>query len=239
MLTRFSHLLYVKTLNYRLIFPEKYHTQDMLHFFTSLNNYLQNNKQCNFYKNAKKDTTTVARISHEGRWYVLKRYNFRNSWHAIKLQFRQSRALHSFYYAHVLNTSGISTIKPVAFFEKRWGPFRGTSFFVSEYEEGLTGCVFFKNDSPQKAVWPLVVQRIVELTQELQKQCICHGDYHFGNLLIVDNKPLLLDLDRVKKFQNRNKFCLRLQQKDVENFRKYLRRNSQVEKYFERTLLQV
>ncbi len=67
-----------------------------------------------YYKNQLGDTTTVFKTSIGMNTYIIKRYNFRNLMHGLKLQFRKSYGFRSYYTAIYLQQIGIPTIQPFA-----------------------------------------------------------------------------------------------------------------------------
>lgn len=176
------------------------------------------------YKNQVSDVTTVAMIQIEQRFLVIKRYNFRNLLHALKLQFRQSHAFRSFNYAVYLSKLGIPSIKPAAIIQKKVGIIKLRSYFVSYYEQGVPGCVYFKDDSIFKDSWQKTRDEIYDTIAKLRQAKIYHGDFHFGNFVIVDSKPILLDFDHVRQVKI-NSHYKSLHNKDLKNFYRYLVRN--------------
>ena len=66
---------------------------------------------------------TVSRIDDGGRSWVIKRYNLRSRWHTALHACLRSRGRHTFHAGHRLAAAGVSTPRPLAFLERRWGPF--------------------------------------------------------------------------------------------------------------------
>lgn len=186
-----------------------------------------------YFKNQPRDTTTVFKTSIEGKSYVIKRYNFRNLKHRVKLQLRTSHAYRSYQYAHYLKEIGVRTIEPIAVIQKKKACFKLESYFISRYEVGIPGCVYFNDDSLHKATWPQTLIQISKMTEQLKQHQISHGDYHFGNFLIVNTTPLLLDYDRIQQISSENKFK-KLHQKDIANFKRYLERNANASAEFQK-----
>lgn len=225
-----------KIVSSRFVFHEflyddavKDHIADVL---LEIEHYLRNAKK--FFKNHAGDTTTVGVVQFRQKQFVVKRYNFRNFWHAVKLQFRVSHAYKSYWFAHYLNQHAITAIRPVAVIQKKILFTKQASFFISEYEAtGISGCLFFSNQSQSKTDWVKAIDLIFELIKKLKDYKICHGDFHFGNLLIVDNNPVLLDFDRIKKIKNAKRFH-ELHRKDLSNFYRYLVNNKEAYQAFKR-----
>jgi len=82
------------------------------------------------------NSSTVALTLVNNKLIVVKRYNIKNFIHGLKRCPRKTRAWASWLNAHKLKLLNIPTPKPIAFFEKRWGPFRSTSYYISEYIDG-------------------------------------------------------------------------------------------------------
>lgn len=192
---------------------------------------LFNQSSTHYFKNTSGDTTTVACVHFGDKKLVIKRYNFKGFWHAVKLQFRRSHAFRSFKYAKILADLKINTIKPIAAIQKKFCLIKKQSYFVSEYLEGTKGCEYFHDNYPEKSKWLDVADKINIITKTLKIHQIYHGDYHFGNFVIVNDSPYLLDFDRICKVKRPKKFNL-LHQKDITNFQRYLNRNHLAAKIF-------
>jgi Lipopolysaccharide kinase (Kdo/WaaP) family len=217
-----SSFSYKRSFYCEILYANAYHNERMLTFFSEVECHLQCART--YFKNTQGDTTTVGLVEFDKQKFIIKRYNFRNFWHGCKLQFRKSHGFRSFYYAFLLNNCGIPAIKPVAVIQRRNGIFKKQSYFISHYEEGVRGCDYFNDESDYKQGWPETISAIVTMTQKMRENQIYHGDFHFGNLVIVDKNPILLDFDRVKKINSKKRFA-KLHVKDLNNFYRYLQRN--------------
>ncbi|MBW1746795.1 MAG: hypothetical protein JRJ25_11240 [Deltaproteobacteria bacterium] len=76
------------------------------------------------------NSSTVALAEVNGKLLVIKRYNIKNFIHALKRYLRNTRAWTSWRNAHRLELLGIPTPKPIAFLERRWGPFRSVNLIL-------------------------------------------------------------------------------------------------------------
>ena len=94
----------------------------------------------------KGNTSTVALVVMSGKSLVVKRYNIKSTWHGLRRCFRRSRAWISWRNSHRLVFLGIRTAKPVAFLEKRWGPFRSKAYFITEHVDGVDLGRLFHSD---------------------------------------------------------------------------------------------
>ncbi len=143
------------------------------------------------------NTCTVGLINIEGQQFVVKRYNIKNFWHGLKRAVTPSRAAKSWCNAHLLRLLELPTPKPIAMLERRCGPLRHTAYFISEYVEGIKLTEYFNNKlAPEEA--QTVAANIKALLHELKEVRISHGDLKATNILLADNKPILLDLDAMR-----------------------------------------
>ncbi|MBA2654530.1 MAG: hypothetical protein H0U71_05640 [Gammaproteobacteria bacterium] len=217
-----SHYVYQKNFYSEFMGDQNFYTQQLQIVLPQLN--LDLAKVALFFKNSRGDTSTVALVQMGHDSYVIKRYNIKNFFHGLKIQFRRSHGYRSFCYAHFLKNKNVLTIKPVAVMQKKWGIFKFESYFISRYEEGMRGCQYFNDASGCQTTWTETIDAIVELIKTMHANSIYHGDFHFGNMVINNNKPILLDFDRIKIVKNRNRFA-KLHRKDLNNFLRYLIRN--------------
>lgn len=209
----------------QIIFSKKeYITPEFEAFLNQLDHHIKNADV--LIKNSSGDTTTVARIQWNQNCLIVKRYNFRNFFHALKLQFRKNYAERSFYYASLLEAKGVPTITPIAIIKRKFGFIKGTSYFISKYQAGMPGCSYFCDNSIMKAGWSETINGILNLIAILKIHKIFHGDFHFGNLIITNKRPLLLDFDSTKIISNPKKFQ-KFHGRDLKNFYKYLAKNQQ------------
>lgn len=196
-------------------------------------NYLKN---ATFFKNTDGDTTTVAYVEVGNKKIVIKRYNQKSFFHFLKLQFRESHAFRSFWYAYYLNKLNIQTIKPIAAIQKKYFFFKKEAYFISEYLDGIKGCYYFKDNSEYQEHWPTTIKAIQTLYSKMKSHFIYHGDFHFGNLVIVADKTYILDFDRIHQFKSPRKF-LKSTKKDLQNFHRYVARHAQAAPLFQGKLL--
>ena len=174
-----------------------------------------------YFKNKSQDTTTVAKTALAGKDIVIKCYNFRNFWHGLKLRFRSSGAMRSWVNAHYLLGYGISTVKPIAMVEERWLFFRGRSYFISEYVPGIEGDIYFKELTGQ---WQVALVSIETMIKQMCNAKISHQDFRLGNMLIYNDRPVLLDLDHVRR-HHWQWYFRRLHRADIEHFLIFMKRD--------------
>ena len=139
-------------------------------------------------------TSTVARVEHEGRELVIKRYNLKNLRHALARFWRPSRAWHSWREGHRLSLLGIATPQPLALVEERWGPLRRRAFLVNAYCPGRSLLdVLSAEYEPE----PALASALLTLFASLHSARISHGDLKATNLLWDGARLWLIDLDAV------------------------------------------
>ncbi len=146
----------------------------------------------------KGNTCYVSRISWNGKDIVVKRYNHKGLIHSLRHTIKGSRAKRCWLNGHRLLMLGISTPKPLAFMEEYRGLLVWKSYLVTEYVDGQRLCDFLNNSNVTEEQYSTATQQIRELLDKLEKYRITHGDLKHSNILIMENCPVLIDLDAVK-----------------------------------------
>lgn len=141
------------------------------------------------------NTCFVSRISLAAKDVVVKRYNFKGIIHSVRHTLKRSRARRNWLHAHRLGMLDIPTAKPLAFIEKRRGLMIYKSYFVTEYIDSQKLSDFLQDDSLSEEQRSSMIKKVTELLDKLSKHRITHGDLKQSNILIVDNEPILIDLD--------------------------------------------
>ena len=155
-------------------------------YFTE-NNLLKNGNTC-----------TVALVAIAGKQVVIKRYNIKSFWHGIARAFRQTRAAVSWANAHRLKLLDIATAKPIALIEQRNFGLKGRAYFLAEYIDAPDLAQFFAECS-DKTARAEAVKNISTLFYKLYLLKISHGDMKATNIKIVENQPVLIDLDSMRQ----------------------------------------
>lgn len=142
-------------------------------------------------------TTTVAIVRCAERKLVLKRYNTKNTWHALRRLLRVSRAQNCWDLTSVFRSVGLDTANRVALIEQRMGPFKGCSWFVSEFVEGamLLDVLHACEDSVRVAQ---LADQAIAILQVLERHRLSHGDMKATNILVCDGRLTLVDLDAAR-----------------------------------------
>ncbi len=152
-------------------------------------------------------TTTVAKIEENGVAWVIKRYNTKNPWHALRRTLRRSRALICWTMSARLQAAGIRVPTPVGYIEKKIGPFRGRSYFFYEYVDAEDLLSYIKTHANRNG-FESVFQKIKKLFDVLYAAKINHGDMKATNLLVgADRSITLLDLDAARQTENIESFA--------------------------------
>ncbi len=145
-------------------------------------------------------TSTVSKIRVDETSLVVKRYNIKNFWHGMRRAARPTRAAVSWRNAQRLMLYGLPTPVPVALIERRFGPLRRVSYFVTAFREGESAAAYMARVTPEQAM--PAARRIVALLRQLRRLNLSHGDLKATNLLVCDGEVLLTDLDALVQHRN-------------------------------------
>jgi tRNA A-37 threonylcarbamoyl transferase component Bud32 len=147
------------------------------------------------------NTSTVVRTTVDGTEVVVKRYNIKGPWHGIRRILRRTRASISWKNANLMGFYGIATPRPIAFVEKRTGPAKRTSYFISEYIQGINGREFFGDATIPDSDKEAMAERIVAALMTLERYRMRHGDLKATNIIIRDATPYWVDLDGMREYK--------------------------------------
>jgi len=170
-------------------------------------------------------SSTVILHTLEDKTVVIKRYNIKSFFHYLKRCLQPTRAACAWQNAHRLQLLNVSTPQPIAFVERRLGPLRSTSYFISEFIPGESlihlAQQHIKMKHDNKSVLPHslkpVLNAVQSMLQQLWQQGISHGDLKASNIIINNNKPYLIDLDALRTHRSARTFTHHLQ-KDYQRF---------------------
>jgi tRNA A-37 threonylcarbamoyl transferase component Bud32 len=179
------------------IYDRSYDSENFRAFLNSLDELLDS-KACAIIKRGNTATVGVIKMD-DGHALVIKRYNIKGFWHAIRRALRHTRAAVSWENAHLLNFYEINTLAPVALIEKRFGPLRRTSYFISSYLEGIDCGSYFGGNAALTSEQKEMAGRISALISNLAEVNISHGDMKASNIIISSKQPMLLDLDALRQ----------------------------------------
>lgn len=172
---------------------KRYFTPAFNEMLENIDHFLENSI---FLKND--ETSTVGLCEIDKQQIVIKRANTKGIMHFIRRLFQSSRAQKNYEFAKRLQDAHILTFEPMAIVEERFGWLRGRSYFVCSYLKGIDALHYFAHDATPQPNWPLVAKRIVLLLQSLAKQKLYHQDLNLSNIILIDDKPHLIDLDSMR-----------------------------------------
>jgi len=195
-----------------LVFDRNYNTEKMVRFLADPDALIDDSR---LLKDG--NTTTVALVKVDGQRLVVKRYNIKNTWHALRRYARPSRAWHAWRNAHRLALLGILTPKPIALLEKRWGPFRSKAYFITEYVDGIDVYHLLHSDRRKEVDQKFLTKQFGELFQSLIDASFRHGDFKATNFIVMDNGLFIIDLDAMREHKFRYWFR-RAFNRDLERF---------------------
>lgn len=178
-------------------------------------------------------SSTVIKTVIDGKTLVVKRYNIKDSWHWLRRSLRTTRAAESWRLANLLRLVGVPTAKPVAFIEKRMLGFRNKSYFVMEYVAGEHAGDYFAKYKEDDAHFEKVGLRVVNLLNNLAKLRMSHGDLKVTNILIQEDRPILIDLDGMQEHTTKARAQYAFK-KDIKRFLQNWDRRVTVKNFFER-----
>lgn len=149
---------------------------------------------------------TVARVEHQGRQWIVKRYNIKNLMHWLKRCWRPSRAWHSWQAGFLLELEGIPVVQNVAVREQRLLGLRQTAWLVSEYAGEQDLVDRFAPYIENAAVPAADLQQLQQLLASMIRAKISHGDLKGHNILWHNGRCLLIDLDAVHQHTSHGSF---------------------------------
>lgn len=141
----------------------------------------------------------TVRVTWDAKQYVLKHYR-PTYWHFVRQLPSRSWAFATFKATIRLINAGISTPRPVACVENRWGSLRRDSFLMYEYVEGITLRSYLKGKA--KHPQPLtdnLSRQLRDLWQRLADLRASIADAHTGNFIVCPAGRLwVIDLDKAR-----------------------------------------
>ena len=163
------------------------------------------------------NTCTLWRARAGQHELVVKRYNIKRLSHRIGRLLRATRAAVSWKNAHRLEMCGISTPKPVALVEERFGPLRGRAWYVSAYVPGDDALVLCNPPADTVIDVQAAATSVVAVLKQLAHCRISHGDMKGNNFILTRQGATVIDLDAMKQHINEPGFQ-RAQRRDLRRF---------------------
>lgn len=143
-------------------------------------------------KDGNSQTVWKTRIGE--REVVVKRYNLKSWWHALKRAISRSRASRSWQNAYRLRAYHIPTPQPLAMIEERRGPFRGRAWLLTSYSKGTKANLFFDSAIDEKQLsWG--VEALADMVYRFAANGLVHGDLKATNLILGEEGVQVIDLD--------------------------------------------
>jgi hypothetical protein len=148
-----------------------------------------------------KPRCTVVRIDHPAGPFVLKRHSWGNFRRTMRRSLSRSAARKSWIDGRDLATAGIPTPLPRAYVERRFGPFCGCSYLLTDYVPGTSLYRLMRFDRPPMEVVTRLARQVAAIWERLDELRVCHNDLKTENLLVdPQGKVWLIDLERTRRF---------------------------------------
>ncbi len=144
-------------------------------------------------------SSTVVVVNVDGRDLVIKRTNAKNWFYKLRRLFAMTRAQKNWKNAQKLLALGINTFEPIAILEERFGPLRKRGYFICSYVSGISASVYFAANSKLQEKWELAANHICDVVALLARNWISHRDLNLHNIILIDDKPWLIDLDAMRQ----------------------------------------
>jgi tRNA A-37 threonylcarbamoyl transferase component Bud32 len=151
------------------------------------------------------NTCTVWATKAGGLELVIKRYNIKDIWHGLKLRLLSGRGEHSWVNGHRLLFYGVATPNPVALLKRRFGLFPATYLFT-ERVDAVSSKEWFSDRKISIDAKQGVANMVAGMFKTMRQQNISHGDLKASNILICDNKPVIIDLDAMRRHKSDSSF---------------------------------
>ncbi|MTI15292.1 lipopolysaccharide kinase InaA family protein [Sansalvadorimonas verongulae] len=178
-------------------------------------------------------TNTVAIVTlDDGEEAFVKRYKSKKGFlHKYVRCLTTSRARISWLNGHLLHMLGVKTPKPLAMKEKRFGPITTCSYIINRFQPSPHALEWF-TEGELPANCKEVRDNIDVMLNTLKRSLIFHGDLKATNILLVDNQPVLIDLDAMTSYKDPQKFY-KVHQQDIKRFARNWDNSPEVAALFE------
>ncbi|MEN8206882.1 MAG: lipopolysaccharide kinase InaA family protein [Pseudomonadota bacterium] len=179
------------------------------------------------------NTCTLWSVAAGGQQLVVKRYNIKGAVHRISRAFRRTRAATSWKNAHRLAMYGILSARPVALYERRFGPLRGKAWLVMEYLGGDDIMQLCEQPRPDNEA--TLISDTTALLAQLAQCRISHGDMKGTNFIQSPRGIAVIDLDSMCEHDSDADFR-RSQQRDLRRFMRNWRDCPDIEAQFRESM---
>ena len=141
---------------------------------------------------------TIVRLEDSDQSIVIKRYVERSFRHLLKQMIQQSSAARCWNDTLFLLENGFPTPMPLAYREERFGPFRGPSFYVYQFQSGQTLLERCRTLENQRLLRDYVSQ-LVNIWQLQRRLRVSLHDANPGNFIVdAAGKIWVIDLDKLR-----------------------------------------
>ncbi|MEQ8858386.1 MAG: lipopolysaccharide kinase InaA family protein [Pseudomonadales bacterium] len=141
------------------------------------------------------NSATVIRVPLGAGSCVVKRYNLKGPWHALRRNLRgMTRFRRSWVYGQALNLLEIPGARPLALMERRFGPLRGVAYLILSD----LGSTDLAGEVDRVGLADERLEQVVQLFRSLQAAGLSHGDTKATNFLVSGGKLHLVDLDAMR-----------------------------------------
>ncbi len=207
---------------HRLEFYTAYYGEDLQNIFDAPDSYLHPDRGIVLQNNFK---STIGILSTAIGKIVIKRHNFKSRWQQFKRLFRKTKSRNSWNYSIILKENGIYVPSPIACLEKCYGPFKGMSYFLYEYVEGIQGEEYFRQIAASPVQIRSAMTEILDIIDRITNLRLIHGDIRLANFLFSDGKIYLIDFDDMRPRRWYHTGSAR--DRDIRGFRKDLCYNTE------------
>lgn len=218
--------------NYKTIRTKSYKMVAQQNFFSQQSDWLYELK--NLFKSGtflkRGNTAEVVKAKHQDKEILIKKYKYKNLLHSIRQSPRIPRPQRCWLAGLRLQEYKIPTPKPLGYIAEYKNGLFGGGYLITEYFENEYLHEFFKQRKQSNEVLRQVAKETIEIFCLLEKAKIVHGDMKCTNILIVNNHPVVIDLDSIR-FCNSISY-LRRKNKDRKRFQREIHRFPYLQDFF-------
>ncbi len=156
----------------------------------------------------------VVRCTYNNWDIVIKRYNHQGLWHSLRYTIKSSRAMKCWRFGHLMTALNISCAAPIGVIEQRKYGLVWQSYIINAFVEGPNVQNYLRADLPEHKK-RAVLAKTQLLARQLAENNLIHNDFKHCNLLIQGDRPVLIDLDSMRKHKNR--WLLSLYKRKMDN----------------------
>jgi len=137
----------------------------------------------------------VCRTTWRGRDVVIKWYKHVGWMHSLRHTLKGSRARRAWVNGRRLPGLNVPTPRPLAFLDEHRGPFLWQSYLITEYVDAPILYSVLRDERVPAGRKRRLVHQTLRLIDRLGSRGISHGDMKHTNILCLDSRIMLTDLD--------------------------------------------